>query len=76
MTVKVKFHNGVFEPIAPIKEMNIEEGAELEIQILYQDQKNKLKGIIGLFSDLSDKEIQKFEEAAKRRPLFEKREVE
>lgn len=45
MTIKVKYHNGVF----------------------------KLRSIIGLFNDLSEEEVHKFEEAAKRPPLFENR---
>ena len=71
MTIKVKYHKGIFEPLSPIKGMDLEEGSELEIQILSRKQKKAFKGIVGLFSDLSDHEIQKFDGAAKRRPLFE-----
>ena len=43
----------------------------MEIQIIPQEKRDKLKGIVGLFSDLSDAQIEKFEQDAKRRPLFE-----
>lgn len=72
MTIKVKFSNGVFTPVAPIQDFDLEEGSELDIEILSDNRKHKLKGIIGLFDNLSEKEIQQFEETAKRQPLFEK----
>jgi len=71
MTIKVKFTNGVFEPIEPTEDLKLKAGCELEIQIIPQEKRDKLKGIVGLFSDLSDAQIEKFEQAAKRRPLFE-----
>ena len=71
MTIKVKFTNGVFEPIEPTEDLKLKEGSELEIQIIPPEQKEKLQSIVGLFNDLSDEQIERFEQAAKRRPLFE-----
>jgi predicted DNA-binding antitoxin AbrB/MazE fold protein len=72
MTIKVKYHNGIFEPLTPMQEIELEEGAEFEIEILMKDRKNKLKSIIGLLADQSAENLKKFEDAVKRRPLFER----
>ena len=74
MTIRVKFKNGVFEPIEPTEDLKLKEGSELEIQIIPPEQRKKLQGIVGLFNDLSDEQIERFEQTAKRRPLFEPRE--
>jgi len=71
MTIKVKYHNGIFEPLIPFQEIKLEEGAEVEIEILMKDRKKRLKSIIGLLSDQSAEDLKRFEEAVKRRPLFE-----
>ena len=39
MTIKVKFTNGVFEPIEPTEDLKLKEGSELEIQIIPPEQK-------------------------------------
>ncbi len=71
MTIRVKYHNGVFEPLESVNKVQIEEGTELDIEIV-RLKNNRLKGIIGLFKDLSHREVRRFEEAAQRRPLFDK----
>lgn len=71
MTIKVKYHNGIFEPLTPYQEIKLKEGEEVEIEILLKDRKKSLKSIIGLLSDQSTEDLKKFEEAIKRRPLFE-----
>ena len=70
MTIRVKYKEGAFKPVIPISNFDIKEGSELDIEIKTLNKKSKLKSIVGLFSDLSDKEIEEFEKAAKRRPLF------
>lgn len=72
MTIRVKYNNGVFEPITPIDKYGLNDGSEFEIEIPPQKKIKKLRGIVGLFSDLSQDEVRKFEKAAKRQPLFSK----
>lgn len=64
MTIKVKYHNGVFEPLTAMEDIELEEGAELEIQLPGKNRKTKLQNIIGLFSDLTDQQLRKYEDAA------------
>ena len=52
MTIRVKFKNGVFEPIEPTEDLKLKEGSELEIQIIPPEQRKKLQGIVGLFKSL------------------------
>lgn len=72
MTIKVRYHKGVFEPVTPITNASWAEGEEFDIEIIDQPEQGSLKGIVGLFEDLSLAEIKQFETASARRDLFDK----